>query len=114
MVQQMSGGRADGRAWPPVGVVFEVSADEASFLTRVTDSQPTPIAEAVEEQRAETPEKPEPKHEVKQEEPLKAETRVPDGYVPNAPESAPLETRPAPVHEAPRRGRPPGSTNKPK
>jgi hypothetical protein len=111
MVQQMSGGRADGRAWPPAGVVFEVDAEEARFLTRVTDSQPMPIATLVEEKRTETADKPAetpepPVH--KAAEPPKAETRVPD--VPEAP----VETRPAPAPEAPRRGRPPGSTNRPK
>ena len=44
MVQQMSGPRPDGRAWPPVGGVIDVSEDEAVALCHEAGQQSHPIA----------------------------------------------------------------------
>lgn len=61
MVQQMSGSRGDGSAWPPVGGTLVVGEDEAEMLTRRTDSSP-PLAELVAEPKAAEPKTPsEPK-----------------------------------------------------
>jgi hypothetical protein len=78
MKQQMSGQRADGRAWPPVGVEFEVTEEEARSLTLTTDSSPDPIAVYAEKrtETADAPAKP-------------VETRETDAPKPKAPPSRP-------------------------
>lgn len=58
MVQQMSGRRADGRFWPPVGGVIEVSADEARELCATQSQQSHPIAEYVRKRDEETADAP--------------------------------------------------------
>lgn len=65
MKQQMSGQRADGRAWPPMDVEFEVDDEEARFLTRTTDSSPDPIA-VYAEKRTETGDAPEKRAETRE------------------------------------------------
>jgi len=54
MVQQMSGRRADGRQWPPVGGTRMVSDEEARDLCHMASQQSHPIAVLVREERAET------------------------------------------------------------
>jgi hypothetical protein len=76
MKQQMSGARADGRAWPPPDVEFEVDTEEARFLTRTTDSSPDPIA-VYAEKRTETGDAPEKRAETR--EAVVPETRVTSG-----------------------------------
>lgn len=53
MMQEISGPRGDGRAWPPPGVEFEVDAEEARFLTHVSDGSNVPLAKYA-EKRTET------------------------------------------------------------
>ena len=104
MVQQMSGRRYDGRAWPPYGATFEVSAEEAADLCH-TAAGATPIAVPVVEMRkVETADAPvDPKVEVRHETHAVAEPTVTS---PPRPATA-VPDNPEPPKRGP--GRPPKS-----
>lgn len=53
MVQQLSGRRPDGRAWPEAGGVIAVDEDEARALCHTAAQQSHPIAELVRDPRKE-------------------------------------------------------------
>lgn len=107
MVQEMSGTRPDGRAWPPAGVEFEVDDEEARFLTRTADGSSTPLA-VYTEKRTETADAPEKVVETREEKFDKG------GTTPPGPSTAENATGEPEEVQAPRRGRPPGSMNRPK
>lgn len=54
MVQQMSGSRGDGTAWPPVGGTLTVSAEEARQLCDTSHGSPIAVPAVSEERRTET------------------------------------------------------------
>lgn len=87
MIQQMSGRRADGRFWPPVGGVIEVSAAEARELCATQSQQSHPIAKYVsrEEETGDAP-----GGEEKASDPRKAEDALQ-----KAPKAARPDARPA-------------------
>lgn len=87
MVQQMSGRRADGRFWPPVGGTIDVSAAEARELCAESSQQSHPIARYArrEEEHATAKDGPE-----KASDPRKAEDTLQ-----KAPKAAKPGTRPA-------------------
>ena len=62
MIEQRSGGRYDGRAWPAVGEDFDVPDDEGAGLCAQGSAIPVAVKDAdVEERGAEKPaEAPEP------------------------------------------------------
>jgi hypothetical protein len=77
MMQDISGSRGDGRAWPPRGVEFEVDEAEARMLTHVADGSDSPLAVYAEE-RAETADAPEKPVETREEkDPVPAQAPVP-------------------------------------
>lgn len=113
MVQQMSGLRGDGRWWPPVGVEFEVSDDEARQLTHMGDNDRTPIAKYA-ETRMETADAPAKTVETRED---KTEELGKGGTLPKGPTVAENRTtRPEPVAaakpESPRPG--PKGTGRPR
>jgi hypothetical protein len=56
MIEQRSGGRYDGRAWPAVGEDFDVPDDEGAGLCAQGSAVPVAVRDAdVEERGAESP-----------------------------------------------------------
>jgi hypothetical protein len=59
MIEQRSGGRYDGRAWPAVGVDFDVPDEEGAGLCAQGSAIPVAVKDAdVEERGAESPAEP--------------------------------------------------------
>ena len=100
MTQQMSGPRGDGQDWPPTGGVLETGDGEGAMIVR--NGWGVPV---VEERKTETAAAPDPKVEVRTE---------PDPQPAEPPAAPPEEDESALPVEMRRRGRPPGSPNKPK
>jgi hypothetical protein len=88
MVQQMSGPRPDGRTWPPVGGVIDVSEDEAAALCHESGQQSHPIAVRVHKRKEET-------GDDERETETASDPRPADTSVPKAPKSARPAARPA-------------------
>ena len=66
MIEQRSGGRYDGRTWPPVGEDFDVPDEEGAGLCAQGSAIPVAVRDAGVEERAEKPaEAPEPAGDTK-------------------------------------------------
>lgn len=88
MVQQMSGLRPDGRPWPPVGGVIDVSEDEARELCHTESQQSHPRAKRVAARGQETADD-------EREAETASDPRPADTTVPKAPKSVKAAPRPA-------------------
>lgn len=88
MIQQMSGPRPDGRQWPPVGGVMEVSEDEAAALCHEAGQQSHPIA-------VRTGRKAEETGDDEREEETASDSRPAEDTTPKAPKTAKAAPRPA-------------------
>ena len=88
MVQQMSGPRPDGRTWPPVGGVIEVSEEEAAALCHQAAQQSHPIAVRVARKAEETTDD----ERVAE---TASDPRPAEDAVPKAPKTAKAAPRPA-------------------
>ena len=95
----------------PVGTILEVSDEEGRGMCATTDSQRTPYAVPVVEDRAEQRPAPEDKRTETREDKAAEKPEPPEPEPPKVEEKKAEEPEPEPRRGP---GRPPGSTNRPK